>query len=87
MDYDSRYVERDIIKYLKEGKKVYVEDGCLVDIITGWEKARKETFEFWDEGFFFFTSASVFPKRISLWDFNLVREEEFNGNLFVYVTS
>lgn len=80
-----RGVQEDIINYLNNGKKVYIESGCLNDEITGFEQGEKMTDEFWDNGVSFFTSASVFSARISLYSFDSVDCEDVNGCLFVQV--
>ena len=57
--------------------KVYIENGCLNDVITGYEQ---------EEGsFIFLTSASVFPAKVCLMDYESVDADYIENALFVQV--
>lgn len=74
-------IEKEIVSYLDAQRKVYLEDGCLVDEITGYEWDN----EIYKDRYWFYTSASVFPKKICLEDADETNTEDFNGALFVKI--
>ena len=74
-----KYIENEIISYLNDGKKVYLESGSINDEILSYEPS------FDDDDMIFTTSACVFPKKIVLSCWDNVDSEDFKGNLFVSV--
>ena len=75
--------EKDIMEYLDNDKKVYIEDGCLNDEIVSYSIVDK----YKEKEIAFITSACVFPKEINFMDqgFEIIKTEDFKGDLFVYV--
>lgn len=84
------YVEDDIINALKNKRKVFIESGSANDEIVNYKtlfdyeynpcgenyKVRKIIFE---------TTACIFPKEISLEEFDNVDIEWFDNNLFILI--
>ena len=88
MDLHRECIEKDIIDYLDQGKKVFIENGCLNDSIIGYEIKTHKTYswqEYEEKEYVFTTSASVFPETIKLSDYEDYDCEVFQGNLFVSV--
>lgn len=81
-----KYDEAEIIKYLNEGKNVYIEYGSLVDKITGHTKGEKYDNDFWDDGIRFITEGKYFGEEVTLYAFGEVKCEEFNGALIVNIS-
>ena len=77
--------EREIMKWLDNGKKVYIESGALNDEILSYSVERFEKRYGVEEEVTFTTSACVFPKEVVLDDDREVDTEEFNGCLFVKI--
>ena len=76
-------IEDEIMEYLNNGKKVFIENGCLNDNIVSYSindqlKEREVTFT---------TSACVFPECINLMgSYSNIDTEDYKGNLFVNVS-
>lgn len=86
--FDIEYIEKEIIKRLDRGEKVYIESGALNDCITSYSIRKYKTYS-WQayekKEITFTTTACVFPKEIMLSNWDNVDAEEFNGQLFVHV--
>lgn len=82
--WDLEYAEREIMRWLDEGKKVYIENGAANDEITSY--TVEEVGIARNNEVHFTTSACIFPKTmvLSAMDCN-VDTEEYNGCLFVKV--
>lgn len=82
-------ISQEAIEYLDKGKHVYIEDGCLNDQIISYRIEEVDIPPYWMhlkvKRVTFTTSACVFPKEISLHNFEHVDSEEFEGNLFIKV--
>lgn len=76
-------IENEIIEYLDNGKKVFIENGCLNDNIISYSVNN----QFSEREVTFTTSACVFPLYVNLMGsyFN-IDTEDFKGNLFVKVS-
>lgn len=76
-------IENEIMEYLDNGKKVYIEDGCLNDEIISYSVNE----ELINREVIFTTSACVFPLNIEFMGcgFFNIDTEDYKGNLFVKV--
>lgn len=83
--YNLECTEREIMEWLDNGKKVYIESGALNDEILSYSVERFEKRYGVEEEVTFTTSACVFPKEIVLSDDREVATEVFNGCLFVKI--
>ena len=76
--WDTVTYEREIIRRLDSGEKVYLESGAANDTITAYEIDAYTNVVFT-------TTACIFPKRVDLRDYDGIDTEEFNGELFVHI--
>lgn len=86
--FDVEYIEKEIIKRLDKGEKVYIESGALNDCITSYSIRKYKTYSwqgYEEKEITFTTTACVFPEHIILSNFDNVDTEEFEGKLFVHV--
>lgn len=85
-------IEKEIISYLDNHKKVYIDYGCLVDQIISYKVTEYPPKHSWqsytEKEVIFFTTGSILPKEINLkeppYDTE-VDTEECNDNLFVHL--
>ena len=92
-DYEIQGIEDDIIDGFKSRfgvgepkyRHIFIDSGALNDEIIDYELEIHETSRKRERCVKFRTSASVFPKVVSLSDYDSVDTEEFNGSLFVHV--
>ena len=75
-------IEDEIIRYLDDGKHVYIENGCLVDQILSYSIKGKSI----DREVIFTTSASVFFPTIRMGTYSYIDTEEYKGVLYVSVS-
>ena len=84
-DYEIQSIENDIMAFLNKGKtdkSVIIESGALNDVITGFEVSGNDIT---DREVIFTTTASVFPEKMNLQDYEGVELKKYNGSLFVSV--
>lgn len=79
-------IEEDIIKTLRKGDKVYIENGSLNDAIIDYELHLYEDVRRRIKNIVFQTTGSVFPEKIMLSEYYSVDTEEFGTSLFVRVS-
>ena len=87
MSLQRRMVEEAMIEFLQSGKNVYIENGAANDRILGYHVLTYKTHawqSYMEENITFETSACIFPRLVSLDDYE-VDTEVFEGNLFVRV--
>ncbi len=89
-EFEIQAIEDEIIAAFKtplgqKTKNVYIESGAANDEIIDYELEIHETSRKREKTVSFKTSACIFPRTISLSDYEDVDTEEFNGSLFVHV--
>lgn len=83
-EWELEYIEKEIMRWLDDGKKVYIENGAANDSIVSYTVEEVGIVK--NNEVHFTTSACIFPKDLvlSAMDCN-VDTEEFNGCLFVKI--
>lgn len=71
----------EIVEYLLKGKKVIINCGCANDNITGCIShiSKYDKYKFTTTGY-------IFPTELLLTTYEYISSEEYDGNLFVYVS-
>lgn len=83
-------VEADLMKFIDEKRKVYIESGAANDAICGYRIVETPKDNEWGitgrRVVHFQTSHCIFPENVNLNDFENVDYEEYRDCIFVKVS-